>query len=443
MPTLRAFQRFVLRCVATAVIGWPGVARAADNPSVPSSTALPPRLDLETSLALFRTHGLDLIIADANVASAEGGRKIAGAVANPVVSAGVGASFGPIGSSSTPAVLAQLTDNAAIADLFVGKRRLRVEVAERALQAARLDRQDAQRVLEAQVKNQYLQAVVDKALLNVTREARDTSAATLDVMQKRYTAGAVSEADLLRVQTEKLGADDAVNAAERDLRGAKVDLAFLLGVRELVPDFDVDDTLLDRRLQTPLDALDRQQTLGEALAGRPDLASARRHADEARASVALARRTRFPDLALWASYSNQGFGTQASQPPTVMVGVSAPLPVFYQNQGEVAQAEASVRAGTATAAKVEGQVVNDVESAIVTLQTARERLARMDTSLLVSARRARDLVAAMYDKGGASLLEMLDSQRTFLATNAAHVQAAGEYWAAVFGIEQATGRELR
>jgi cobalt-zinc-cadmium efflux system outer membrane protein len=246
----------------------------------------------------------------------------------------------------------------------------------------------------------------------------------------------------LRVQTEKLQADDAVNAAERDLREAKVGLAFLLGVRELVPDFDVDESMLDKRVGPSFEAMDRSSALREAFERRPDLASARRRAEGARESVDLVKRTRFPDLSLWASYANQGFGQAASQPPTVMVGLSAPLPVFYQNQGEIQQAQADVRSGTAVAAKLEAQVVSEVETATAGLQTAKLRLDRMDTSLLVSARRARDLVAVMYEKGAASLLEMLDSQRTFLATNAAHVQASGEYWAAVFAIEHAIGRNL-
>ena len=79
---------------------------------------------------------------------------------------------------------------------------------------------------------------------------------------------------------------------------------------------------------------------------------------------------------------------------------------------------------------------------MTSLETTRRRLERMDKSLLVSSRRARDLVSAMYEKGAASLLEFLDSQRTFLAINAAYVQASGDYWLAVFGIEQAIGRDL-
>ncbi len=427
----------------TLVAALAATARADDGALVPPSAMLAGRLTLDDALRLFRSHGLDLIIADASVQVAEGESRAAGAVANPTLSAGVGTALqSPLFGSASLALSAQLSDNASILDLLVGKRVLRSRVAERALEAARLDRRDAQRMLEAQVKTQYVQAAVAKALLAVTREARDNSAQVLDIVQKRYDAGAVSEADLLRVKTDTLEADDAVNGAERDLREAKVALAYLLGVRQLVPDFDVDEGLLQRRIGVPAESLDRATVLREALANRPDLASARRRAESAVAAVDYTKRTRFPDIAIWGSYASQGTGENPIQPSTVMFGISAPLPLFYQNQGEVEQAEAEVRSGDAAAAKVEAQVVSDVEGARAALETARIRLDRMDKSLLVSARRARDLVAAMYEKGAASLLEMLDSQRTFLATNAAHVQASGDYWTAVFAIEQAIGREL-
>jgi cobalt-zinc-cadmium efflux system outer membrane protein len=435
---IQSLRHVAMAACALLVVVSP--ARAEEAQAVRSAIVLPERLDLDTTLRLFRARGFDLILADASVQVAEGGRQIAGAIANPTVSVGVGMAFGPLSSGSSPVLAAQVSDNAALADVLVGKRRLRVRVAERALEAARLDRRDAQRVLEGQVKALYVQAAVARALIAVMREARDMSAETLDLVQKRYTAGAVSEADLLRIQTEKLRADDTVNVAERDSREAEISLAYLLGVRELVPDFDVDDALLGRRVELAL-ALDRRGAIREALARRSDLGSARRRAQEASDSVELARRTRIPDLGLWASYANQGFGVTASQPPTVMLGVSAPLPLFYQSQGEIALALASLRGGNAAAAKLEAQVVNEVEGRAVAFRTARQRIERMD-ALLVGARRARNLVAIMYDKGAASLLELLDSQRTLLSASATRVQASGEYWVALFGLEQAVGREL-
>ena len=67
----------------------------------------------------------------------------------------------------------------------------------------------------------------------------------------------------------------------------------------------------------------------------------------------------------------------------------------------------------------------------------------MEGRLLDRARRARDLVEFQYKKGAASLLELLDAQRTFIATNVEYRQNLADYWTAVYQVEQATGTEFR
>jgi cobalt-zinc-cadmium efflux system outer membrane protein len=67
----------------------------------------------------------------------------------------------------------------------------------------------------------------------------------------------------------------------------------------------------------------------------------------------------------------------------------------------------------------------------------------MEDRLLERAKRARDLVSFQYQKGAASLLEFLDAQRTYIATNIEYLQDLTAYWTAVYKLEQAVGMELR
>ena len=125
---------------------------------------LPPVLTIEDALRIFRERGFDLLIADAQVAAAEGDVGAAGAVANPQLSASAGRSFdydprACPGCSATAWTLG-LTDPSALSDLITGKRGLRVDVARAALTAARRSRDDALRTLSLQVR----QAVLDLAL---------------------------------------------------------------------------------------------------------------------------------------------------------------------------------------------------------------------------------------------------------------------------------------
>ena len=129
--------------------------------------------------------------------------------------------------------------------------------------------------------------------------------------------------------------------------------------------------------------------------------------------------------------------------PTVVFGVSAPIPIFYQMQGEVRKAEAAFDTNALGQAKTTAQVVNDVSSAYASYTSARQLVQRMETGgLLKSARTARDITRLQFEKGAAGLTDLLDAQRTYIATNVEYIQDVTQYWTAVFGLEQAVGMEL-
>ncbi len=420
----------------------PAAADTTDANAVPSEPSLPPHLDLDEALRLFRARGLDVLVAEANVRSAAADARVARAINNPDLSVGIGRALINCDGCSAPAFSATLSDQSAITSALFGKHSLRVDVADAALEAAKLDKKDAQRLLEANLKQQYLAVVMAQAELDLGREARDAAVKTVELVRRRVSAGAAAETDSLKAETDALQLEDQNDAAALLLEKSKLDLAFLLGVRSSVPKFEVDDALLKVASHPQLDVLDKAALLGEALARRTDVLSAEYGERRAHAAAALARRTRWPDLALWVNYAQQGSGPNAPTPPTLTVGIDTPLPIFYQNQGEIHKAEADIFAQRVRRAKVSSQVVNDVESALSTLEIARKRLTRMGGTLLESASRARALTALQYERGAASLLEMLDAQRTFLSINAAYLQSVADYWNAVFTVEQATGRTL-
>src|SRR5215475_1047329 len=131
----------------------------ADEEAVTS--AIPSPLSMPDALRLFRERGFDLLLADSSVASAQGDLKIARAFPNPLVGGGGGYTwkYNPgkceSGGCSRHPWNANLSDQGLLFDLLIGKRRLKVDVAQQALEAVRLSRADANRVLTAMLKQQY------------------------------------------------------------------------------------------------------------------------------------------------------------------------------------------------------------------------------------------------------------------------------------------------
>jgi cobalt-zinc-cadmium efflux system outer membrane protein len=429
------------------------------GPAVPPPADLAQKINLDDALRMFRARGFDLLIADAAVVSAQGDEKVAGAVPNPQLYVGYGRIVDPAyssacgnsaaGSGCSPnQYTVGLSDQAAIEDSLSGKRHLRLRVARAALAAARLNRVDAQRTLEFQVKSAYYQVVQAWAAHEFAKKVQDASDNTLQINQERLTNGKINEGDFERIRVTKLEADQAVDNTYQSLRQAKVALAFLLGVRGRVPEFDIDQDALKFTVPQRIAATTTDTLVRQAFGRRPDLLALGYDEARADAAIALARRQRFPDIALGVQYTQTGSGNpidfpSAIQPPTLSFSLTGNLPIFYQQQGEILKAQADYSTQALTRAKVAAQVVSDVESAFSAYVGSRTLVERMENALLASARKALDITKIQWLAGKANLTDYLDARNAFIATNVEYIQNLTNYWTAVSQLEQAVGVEMR
>jgi len=421
-------------------------ASSASEAPEPGEAEVPNPLSLAQAEEIFLAHGLDLLIAEAAVAGAEGDRQSAGALPNPVVNGGVLYSF-PLATTvqgSAPGVLGWtvgLSDSALIENLVAGKVSLRIEGAAKALAAARLSRADLARGELLQLRQAYFTAL--QAVQNVTlaEDVHQSFLKTRTLNQIRFDKGDISQVDLSRIIVGELESEQALAQAHNAFEQARATLAFLLGVRDQVARFELSGSLDFRRIAT-LDQSTPASLLALAVDHRPDLQAAAAVREQRQAILSQARRQQVPDISLQASYTSQWANENVITPPTIQIGLSSPLPVFYQQQGEIRRAVADLTAAGRQEAKAKAQVVLDVAQAHAAYRSATELVERMEGQLLAQAKLARDLSQLMYQKGAASLLEYLDAQRTYIAINLEYHQDLAAYWTAVYQLEAATGTPL-
>ncbi len=454
-----------LRVVSlVAVCLFPAGVAHADG-VVPVATELPQSLSIDDALRIFRARGLDLLMAEAATRSAEGAVKIAGAVPNPTLSTSVGNGFTysmskfsqsnclQNGAQCSPWLFSVgVTDSAAIEDSLSGKRDLRLKVARNALAAAKMSRVDAERTIAFQVKSAYLQVAQAVLGYKFTKDVAASNVITLKKFRDRYGTGAINEGDLQRIETQKFEADQAVDTALQTLRQARVALAFLVGVRGEVPDFDVDTKVLDFSVSPTLRDATPVGLLHVAFDHRPDLIGLGYQMASAEAQIQLTKRQKFPDITLGADYAWGGFGGLSTngplQAPTLSFSLSAPIPVFYQLQGEQRQAEAQFDTNSLQQAKATAQVVNDVSTAYAGFVASKRLVERMegprrdDGGLLQSAKGAFEVTALQYEKGAASLTDYLDALRTYIATKTEYFGNSTNYWTSVYQLEEAVAMDL-
>jgi cobalt-zinc-cadmium efflux system outer membrane protein len=430
--------------LATLTIALLLGAATEEAPSLPNPLTLPQAEEI------FLEHGLDLLVVEAQARGAEGDLRAAGAHPNPGLDVAVMfgpatnhdilASTGPIQQSLGLSL--GLTDNAAIEDILSGKHSLRIQAAAKALASAQQAVEDLKRNELSELRQAFAAVLLAKENLDFAGEVQKSYDQTYDLNSIRYKKGDISEADLAKIAVAKLEADQAMTQAAQGLELSKDSLAFLLGVRGAIPEFEVVGSLEHQELAT-LNAQGADALLAQGLANRPDVKVAVANREQQEALVTQARRLVMPDIALQLGYSEQCNTAECSSAPTFNVGLQANLPIFYQQQGEIRRAESNLAAATASEAKARAQVLSDVTQAWASYRSARELVDRMEKAELKQAKLSRDLEELMYRKGAASLLEFLDAERTYIATNLEYRQDLAAYWDAIYQLEQATAVRLR
>ncbi len=415
---------------------------ANEDPAIPSS------LTLDDALKLFHTRGYDLLIADAAVFDAQADVAAAGAVPNPDLTLAPGRVIDPTystancGACSKNVYNVALSDNGALFDTLSNKRGLRLAVARKALEVAKLGRADTQRILDLQLKQSYAAYAAATIGVGYARETQAAASRILDANRARFP-GKIDEGALARIETAKIAADRQLELAVAGAKIARVGLAFLLGVRGKVPDFAVAGEPLKFVVPTALKSATEDTLVELARKHRPDFLASKVEKERAEDSLVLAKRLRFPGIELGVQYTQIGSGQTAVQPPTFVVGLTFTLPAFYQYQGEIKKAESAIYRGSVTIKKVDAMIAADVATAYESWKAQKTIVERMETELLARARKARDITEAQFNDGKALLTDLLDAQRVLVATYQDYVSDLATYWNAVFALEYAVGTELR
>jgi|ERR1035438_8663468 cobalt-zinc-cadmium efflux system outer membrane protein len=411
----------------------------------PQPSVIPARITLDEALRIFRSRGLDLLLAEGAVAQAQGDLRIAGALPGPQLGLSAGKTEGyvpQLPGQSARSYGASLSDGGSLDDLLAGRRSLRVRLAEAALRAARLGREDALRTVGALVKTQFVQTALAKLNVDLSTETRDSARHTLELVQKRASAGAVSDVEVSRAEVAYLETEQALESSRQTREAARANLAFLLGERGAVPSFETVGAFDHPQMPAELATATPESLLAAAKVQRPDLAAAKAQEEKFDAALSLARREWVPATGWSLGVAQEGTGPNALQPRTWTLGLSINLPSPRKVQGDTARARADRSVQELTRRKAEAQTALDVASNWASFQGGRARLTRMEGRLLEQAKKAYDLVVFQYERGAASLMDVLDAQRTWIATRNEYQQNLNDYWTGVFGLEQAVGKEL-
>jgi cobalt-zinc-cadmium efflux system outer membrane protein len=287
---------------------------------------------------------------------------------------------------------------------------------------------DNERGLSFQVATLFVNAQLAESTLDLANQDLKSFQNTVDISETQYKAGGISENDYLKIKLQLLQFQSDVEQAEVAKEQALSDLRQQLGYESVSADYDVAATFDYQPLKVNLEDMQMK-----ALRNRPDLRAAVQGVTAAQSQYDLQKAVGKQDVTVSGNYSHVNGIIAAS------FLASIPLPLFNRNQGEILRTKIAITQAQEQQSFANGQVLTDVKDAYQNLVSNDRVVQFYITTYLDAAKRSRDISEFAYRRGAASLLDFLDSERTYRATELAYRQTLASYLLAIEQMREAVG----
>ena len=292
---------------------------------------------------------------------------------------------------------------------------------------------DAERTTVANATQQFVAALLADSNLEFARNVLASFHHTVSISEEQYKAGAISKSDLLKIQLQTLQFQTDVNNAMLARAQALASLRQLLGFDSVPADYQLAGKLMYEPVTATIDDLQAR-----ALGLRPDLQAAERAITSAQSQVELAKANAKQDLNVTFNY------TRFNESNLGAFYFNIPLPIFNKNQGEIARTQYALTQSQFQKNAAEQAVFTDVKNAYEALRRNEDTLQLYDKGYLQKAQESLDITQFSYQHGATSLLDFLDAERSYRATEFSYRQALANYMVALEQLRQSVGaRELQ
>src|SRR5258707_9475930 len=280
--------------------------------------------------------------------------------------------------------------------------------------------------LQADVAQSYFNLRELDAELDVYNRAVALRGQALNLVQRRFDEGEISELDVRRAQSELATARSEAMTAERLRAVSEHSLAVLLG--KIVADFSVE--------RDPLVSVDIRVPPGlpsSMLERRPDVAAAERAMAAANSRIGVAKSAFFPSLNITGSggFESATLGDLFNWSSRTFLlgpfaGTALSMPIFDggRRKGNLANARAIYEEDVANYRQQVLVAFQEVEDNLSDLRILHDQT-RTQAEAVSASDRAAQLSRSQYTEGAVNYLSVIDAERTVLQSQRTAVQLAG------------------
>ena len=412
-------DRFVAAIMVCALTG-----------SALAQTTGPTTITLEEAIQMALQHNHNMLAARTSIQQSEAEETTANLRPNPTLFADW--EYLPLSHSAQNS---QYLHDSTEGDIGLGyllergkKRQHRLQAAKDITAQTRSLVTDNERALSFNTASLFVNAQFAESALELADKDLKSFQKTVDLSQLRYDKGAISEDDYLKIKLQLLQFETDYQQADLAKVQALSDLRQLLGYESISAGYDVAGPFDYQPLKGNLEDFQLK-----ALQNRPDLRAAQQGVIAAQSQYGLQRAIGKQDVTVQGNYSHVN-GINAAT-----IYGSVPLPIFNRNQGEIARTRIAITQAQEQEKATNGQALTDVRDAYEGLRVSDRIVMLYRSGYLDVAEKDRDIAEYAYQRGAVSLLDFLDAERNYRATQLAYRQALASYLLALEQLRQAVG----
>lgn len=259
----------------------------------------------------------------------------------------------------------------------------------------------------------------------------------LKQVSELLSAQKAARVDLLRTEVRLADLRQSLVREQNILAVQKRVLSSLLGL-----DYDTERFVVEGKLSFEEISLDAGSLLRQAMEGRPDYHAARARLEAQARRVDVARAGHLPTVSLVGSFGPRGdFSGDREEAGNIGFGVTVPIFEGGRVVARVEEERAVLSAAQERLRKLELQIRQDVETAVLEVRSSSERVKAVQKAI-EQARESLRIERQKYDLGMGSMTDVLDAQSALLQSETSYYRALADFRAALARLDLATGGHL-
>jgi outer membrane protein TolC len=308
-----------------------------------------------------------------------------------------------------------------------------LKASERALEAGKLDYQDARDLIIRSIAGLYLNSQSAAARVDAAQSRVNTSNILYKLAKDKHDAGTATGVDLLRAQVQLANDKQALLVAQNQYKQSLLALARNLGMRPSTPIELAEPLRYEPKAAPPLDTL-----LPAALQSRPDYQSLSAQREALLEQQGASRARYLPKLSVNGNYGALGRSIGSAQGLGLIQGQLDVTLFDRDRSGEAQELASRVKRIEEQIADLRLGIEQEIQEALLNLQSASEQVAVAKDGQDL-AQRELELAQDRFQSGVTNNVEVSTAQDELARAQENYIVAVSGHVDAKFALARAAG----